>query len=197
MDKIICVGKNYFDHATELGDAVPEKPVLFLKPPSALLECAGKGLTQVILPSNKGEVHHECEIVVRLNAQSKIHSVTLGLDLTLRELQARLKKNGHPWEVAKVFQHSAITGPWIRIEDFRNYLDEEFSFHLDHQLKQKGLGKNMRLSPEQCVEYASEYFPLCEGDLIFTGTPAGVGPLVPGNTAQFFWGSKSLFELKF
>src|SRR5258708_6102141 len=128
MDKMICVGKNYLEHAKELGDAIPEKPVLFLKPPSAslLVDRAGRKV-EAILPQGRGSIHHECEILIRINERGAIDAVSLGLDMTLRDVQADLKKKGHPWELSKVFKNSAIIGPWIPIRDFPDYLEEEFT----------------------------------------------------------------------
>ncbi len=196
MDKIICVGKNYLDHAQELGDAVPEMPVLFLKPPSSLFQANQLGaVLEVDLPRGKGAVHYETEIVLRLE-QGKITDVTLGLDLTLRALQGELKKAGHPWELAKVFAGSALVGPWLPIKDFLRYLDTPFSFFLNGVQRQKANGHEMRLLPDQILRYAAEWFPLCDGDLVFTGTPRGVGELSPGDRGQLNWGTQTLFEVQ-
>ena len=132
MDKLVCIGKNYLDHAKEmakdLGDAVPDRPVLFLKPPSVLHQVLSSAPLKLDLPVGAGAVHHECEIVLRLNrsgfrmnlaeAQSAIGWVSLGLDMTLRDRQTELKKNGHPWEVSKVFPGSAVVGPWLATPEF-------------------------------------------------------------------------------
>jgi 2-keto-4-pentenoate hydratase/2-oxohepta-3-ene-1,7-dioic acid hydratase in catechol pathway len=199
-DKLICVGKNYLDHAKELGDAVPEKPVLFMKPPSACvsLERASANEPQdVVIPWDRGEIHHEAEIVLRLDSRARIEAVTLGLDLTLRELQAQLKKAGHPWEMAKAFPRSALIGPWISLSDFQDYLSTPFSFSLDGQVVQTARGSEMRFSPEQCIAYAAEHFELRPGDLLFTGTPAGVGPLRHGQIGQLKWGSHLKAQVRF
>jgi 2-keto-4-pentenoate hydratase/2-oxohepta-3-ene-1,7-dioic acid hydratase in catechol pathway len=207
MDKIICVGKNYLEHAKELGDAVPEKPVLFLKPPSILEQAEKPGqILQVALPQDRGSVHHECEIVVRLktggskmslsDAQSAIGDLTLGLDMTLRDVQSNLKKNGHPWEISKVFSGSAIVGPWVKASEFTDYNHEGFSFFVDGQNKQSGNASQMRLSIAECIAYASEYFPLCAGDLLFTGTPAGVGPVASGQLGVLKWGDRIHYQVK-
>lgn len=197
MDKIICVGKNYLEHAKELGDSIPEMPVLFLKPPSAHVQATGKGETlRVKLPSGRGEIHHECEIVGRLGEKGRIDAVTLGLDMTLREVQASLKKGGHPWEVSKVFEGSALLGPWIPVGQFEGYLDTEFSFSVGGKTRQKGLGREMRVSPERCIAYAAGFFPILPGDLLFTGTPAGVGPVRPGDLGELRWGSELTFRVQ-
>ncbi|MEQ1664621.1 MAG: fumarylacetoacetate hydrolase family protein [Bdellovibrionales bacterium] len=195
-DKIICIGKNYLDHAKELGDAVPENPVLFLKPWSSSLQATTEGeLLNVELPKTHGAVHFDCEIVALLNADLQIKAVTLGLDLTLRELQSQLKKNGHPWEVSKVFKNSAVLGAWIPVVKFSNYLEKEFSFFVNRTLKQYSKGNQMRFSPIECIKYASEFFQLCEGDALFTGTPAGVGPIKPGDKSELTWDKKSILKI--
>jgi 2-keto-4-pentenoate hydratase/2-oxohepta-3-ene-1,7-dioic acid hydratase in catechol pathway len=206
-DKIICVGKNYLDHAKELGDAVPEKPVLFMKPASACMVVRQEGQTSVPLPFNHGAVHHELEIVVRIardgyfwsidEAEASIDAVTLGLDLTLRDLQTTLKKAGHPWEISKAFPNSAVIGPWLDAAKFSNYLETPFSLTLDGKKAQSALGSQMRLSPAECLAYASEHFALKKGDLLFTGTPAGVGPVKSGQVGVLEWGSQLKYSVKF
>jgi len=203
MDKIVCVGKNYADHVKEmaamLGDASSEKPVLFLKPPSVLREAKAVGeVLPLRLPPDGGLVHHECEIVLRLSrggfhmsleeARDAIQAVTLGLDMTRRDLQAAAKQKGQPWTTGKVFLDAAAVGPWVLVEEFPNYLETPFRFFLGGKLRQEGRGAEMLTSPSECVAYASSFFPLCAGDLIFTGTPSGVGPVVGGDTAQLEWG---------
>jgi 2-keto-4-pentenoate hydratase/2-oxohepta-3-ene-1,7-dioic acid hydratase in catechol pathway len=190
MDKIICVGKNYLEHAQELGDAVPEKPVLFLKPPSVLSQPPHPGTPlEIPLPRGKGEVHYETEIVLRLK-DGKPEAAAIGLDLTLRTLQAQLKKAGHPWTLGKVFPHAAVVGPWVQLSQFPNYLEEPFQLLVNGQVRQSGLGKDMRMGPVSLIQYISEWFPVCEGDLLFTGTPAGVGEVRPGDRLQITWGSQ-------
>lgn len=199
MDKIVCVGKNYLEHAKELGDAVPERPVLFIKPPSVLRTARANGeRLSLRIPPGTSEVHHECEIVLRLNrdgyrmsleeARAAIGEVTLGLDMTLRDVQGRLKKQGHPWEISKTFLDSAVIGPWVAVGEFRDYLEEPFRFSVDSVVKQNARGSEMGMKPDECVAYISEHFPLKAGDLIFTGTPAGVGPVRAGQSAELSWG---------
>lgn len=196
-DKIICIGKNYLEHAKELGDAVPEKPVFFLKPASCSLQSSfAEEVLDVALPKDRGSIHHECEIVLRINSRFEIEAVTLGLDMTLREVQADLKKKGHPWEIAKVFSGSALLGPWIQVEAFPRFLETEFTFWLDGELKQRGQGTQMRTSALDCITEAAQNFPLRAGDVFFTGTPAGVGPVKPGQTAELKWGNDLILKLR-
>ena len=188
IDKIICVGKNYLEHARELGDAIPEKPVIFLKPPSVLQQCPHWDETiNVSFPQDRGEVHHEIEIVLQVGDDAKVSAVTLGLDLTLRTEQAKLKKAGHPWTTGKVFKDAAIIGPWIKSVDFPQYLYNEFSLTVDDEIRQQGYGREMTMKPEELIGYISQYFPIFPGDIIFTGTPAGVGAISSHSLATLKW----------
>ena len=199
MDKIICVGKNYMDHAKELGDAIVDKPVLFIKPKSILRVAVEHEELSLVIPKISSSLHYEAEIVLRLSkggyqmdlkkAEKAIGAVSIGLDMTLRELQATQKKNGHPWTTSKVFPDSAVVGPWLRLSEFPNYLDEKFTFSLEDKVKQESFGKNMIMSPVECVSYISNFFPLVAGDLIFTGTPAGVGAVLNGQRGVLSYGS--------
>lgn len=198
MDKIVCVGKNYRKHAEELGDKQPAKPVLFLKPPSVLVEAGGAAEITVDYPRERGQVDHECEMVVRLakggerwsrdEAMNSIDAVTLGLDMTLRTLQRQQKDAGLPWEIAKVFKQSAIVGPWQPASKLEALLAEPFRFFYDGALKQEGRRENMIFDVARCLAYASESFPLCEGDVVFFGSPTGVGPVAPGGEGRLEWG---------
>lgn len=201
MDKIICLGKNYLEHAKELGDSVPESPVLFLKPPSSLVEYPGI----CRLPKDLGEIHPECEIVIRVakrcyrvapqEASRFVDAMTLGLDLTLRDVQARLKKAGHPWEISKAFRDSAAVGAMIPID--AQHLALDFEHSIDGQLTQRGNVREMRLGIWECISLASEHFQLFPGDLIFTGTPKGVRGVQPGQKSHLRWGASLHFELMY
>jgi 2-keto-4-pentenoate hydratase/2-oxohepta-3-ene-1,7-dioic acid hydratase in catechol pathway len=197
MDKFICVGKNYLEHAKELGDAVPDKPVLFLKPPSVICRVSQEKLGRVKLPQGRGMVHYECEIILLLNEKAQVEAVSLGLDMTLRDVQVGLKKQGHPWELAKVFKDSAVVGPWIPIEKFPGYLDEPFTFSLEGVVRQNAQGREMRTPPQACLEYAQLMFPIVAGDILFTGTPAGVGAVLAGQKGELRWGDYLKYEVLF
>jgi len=189
MDKIICVGKNYLEHAVELGDAVPEKPVLFLKPRSVWIPISDPSAIKLVpLVENKGSVHYECEIVLKVGKNSKIEEITLGLDMTLRDLQKQQKEKGHPWTTSKVFPGSAITAPFLPIQKFPEWEKEPFEFYLNGNVKQKGKADEMLLSLKEMISYIESCFPVCEGDLIFTGTPKGVGPIQKNDEARLCWG---------
>jgi acylpyruvate hydrolase len=199
IDKIICVGKNYLDHAKELGDAVPEKPVLFLKPSSVLKQAAHWGAHLMLdFPTQDDAVQPECEIVLRLacdayqvtqaQAQHAISHVSLGLDMTLRTRQTLLKKQGHPWTTAKVFKDSAILGPWIPYEDFQGYEALEFQLLLNDKRCQSAKGLDMMMAPTDLLVYMSHFFPLKAGDIVYTGTPAGVTTISKQTCATLCWG---------
>lgn len=184
MDKIICLGKNYADHIVEMKEAAPEKPVIFLKPPSVYAEIKHNG--SIPLPWERGLIHHECEVVFKLYKKNII-GLGLGLDLTLRDLQKDLKSKGHPWEISKVFKNSAICTPIQAIRDFLNWQDTPFILKVNGEIRQESKIANAILKPNDIIHYVDKFFPLCDGDLIFTGTPSGVGPLQP----------EDLIELKF
>ena len=190
IDKIVCVGKNYLEHSKELGDAIPEKPVLFLKPASILRQATQwRETLQAKLPNHTDEIHYECEVVLRLDANQKITAVTLGLDMTNRSIQAKLKKNGHPWTTGKVFVDSAIIGPWISVADFPHYPNMPFQFELNGEIRQSTTLQEAIMQPQEILEYASSCFPLCQDDLVFTGTPAGVGQVKSGDIGRLSWGN--------
>ncbi len=198
FDKMVLLGKNYLEHAKELGDKVPPKPVLFMKPPSAsVLAGAQHDTVQVRLPEDRGIVHYETELLLRLSDDLQIDAVSLGLDLTLRDVQKELKENGWPWEIGKVFEGSAIIGPWIDLKQFPNYMEEEFQLKLDGKKVQHAKGNDMTTKPEEALPYIKKYFPLCGGDVIFTGTPVGVGPVSNGQLAELTWGDKLEFKVQF
>lgn len=190
MDKIICLGKNYSEHAKELGEVQPEKPVIFIKPPS-VLKSVGKNGERIglLLPQGRGQVHHECEIVFRLGKTLEIEAVSLGLDMTLRDVQSELKKKGQPWTISKVFRDSAIVGPWIELKNFLKWEEIPFEFDLNGILKQKAAASQMLLKTHEIVSFVKEFFPICPGDLIFTGTPSGVGPVSEKAVGRLKWGS--------
>ena len=185
MDKLICVGKNYAEHARELGDAVPADPTYFLKPPSTLSEVTGSD-SRVRWPRHF-DLHHEIELVLRIVPAGQgwtFSHYTFGLDLTLRDLQSDLKKAGLPWEKAKTFANSAVIGALYPVANLDEVLDQTFTLTVNDQTRQTGRGRDMRWSPTELIEDLPRWFPLREGDLLFTGTPAGVGPLASGDRVK-------------
>jgi 2-keto-4-pentenoate hydratase/2-oxohepta-3-ene-1,7-dioic acid hydratase in catechol pathway len=202
--KIICIGRNYVAHAKELGNLVPEEPVIFMKPKSALLT---SGMS-FYYPPFTNELHYECELVVKVckngkfidirNAWQYYNEITLGIDFTARDLQTELKKKGLPWEKSKAFDQSAVIGEWIKVEELPDRENINFELNLNGVNVQKGLSANMIFSIERILEDASQYFTLNIGDLIFTGTPAGVGECQTGDRLEgLLEGEKLLdFEIK-
>jgi 2-keto-4-pentenoate hydratase/2-oxohepta-3-ene-1,7-dioic acid hydratase in catechol pathway len=196
--KILCIGRNYAAHAAELGNAVPDEPVVFCKPDSALL---GRNLPFVI-PSFTNDVHHEIELVLRIGKVGKhieprfahkyIDAVTVGIDFTARDLQSDLKSKGLPWEKAKGFDGSAVVGRFVSADqvDLSNL---HFSLTKNGVPVQTGHSQYMLHSFADIISYVSRYFTLKTGDLIFTGTPEGVGPVHPGDVLEGYLGETSLF----
>ncbi len=191
MDKIICLGKNYKDHIAEMKEAAPEKPVLFLKPPSVFKELKNDSTLQ--LPWHRGVIHHECEVVFKLYKKNII-GLGLGLDLTLRETQKELKSKGHPWEISKVFKNSALCSPIYGVRDFGNWEETLFTLKINGETRQESQLTQAIMKPNEMIHYIDQYFPLCDGDLIFTGTPSGVGPLKPLDLVEMKFGP---IDLKF
>lgn len=190
MDKIICLGKNYLEHSLEMNEEVPELPVLFIKPPSVLIEPKDHG--QVILPWDRGEIHFECEIVFKLYKKNII-GLGLGLDLTLRDIQKKLKTKGHPWEAAKTFKNSAIITPIKGLRDFpSNWQETEFSLKVNNVVRQSAKLSEAILNADEIIHHIDTHFPLCDGDLVFTGTPKGVGPLHPNDVIEMIFGPINL-----
>ncbi len=200
MSKAICLGKNYLDHAAEMKEGVPEVPVLFIKPLDCCIFSHGEMIT-AWLPLNRGSLHHECEIVLRISkdcfqiseseADDVFDEVALGLDMTLRDLQAEQKKKGAPWEIAKAFPHSGLIGPFQQ----KSYLQKDFRLEVDGGIRQTSHAKAMRFNPAKSLSHASQHFLLKKGDLIFTGTPAGVQAVNDGSVAQLFWGDEPQFKV--
>jgi 5-carboxymethyl-2-hydroxymuconate isomerase len=187
VGKIACVGKNYLEHAKELGDKVPEKPVVFLKPSSSIIFSGDK----IIYPEFSKSLHYETELVLLIgktgkkipksDALSYIEAYTVGLDMTLRDLQSEAKKLGHPWTISKCFDTSAVLGDFIPASEVQNPNSLEIKLWVNGEIKQSDNTSNMIYSVEEIVEYLSYYFTLEEGDLVFTGTPKGVGEVRVGD----------------
>ncbi len=187
VGKIICVGKNYLEHAKELGDAVPEKPVIFMKPASSIIFSGDK----ISHPKFSSSLHFETELVLlvgktckevsKLNAMEYIAGYTVGLDMTLRDIQSQLKKNGHPWEISKCFDASTVLGQFVSKSEISEPNNLPIKLWVNDLLRQNDSTSNMIYNIESIVEYLSSYFTLEEGDIIFTGTPAGVGEVKIGD----------------
>ena len=185
--KLICVGRNYAKHAAEMKSDVPETPVLFLKPATALVGQGGK----IVLPKMSQDVHHELELVVAIGRGGKniplndslnhVDGYALGLDMTARDLQAEAKKKGLPWTVAKGFDTFAPLGPFVKAHDVHDPQDLHLELLVNGDVRQKAHTADMIFSVADLISYCSTIFTLLPGDLIFTGTPEGVGPVVDGD----------------
>lgn len=197
--KIFCVGRNYSDHAKELGNAVPENPVIFSKPDTALL----KNGEPFYLPDFSKDVHYETELVIRISKMGKkiqekfahnyFNEIGLGIDFTARDVQNNLKTKGLPWELAKAFDGSAPIGNFIATEEL-DLQNIRFSLTKNGTLVQEGNSKDMIFSFAQIVSFVSQYFTLKVGDLIYTGTPAGVGPVQIGDKLEGFIADKHMLS---
>ena len=200
--KIFCVGRNYVEHAKELGNEVPDEPVIFMKPKSALLQSN----SPFYYPEFSNELHYECELVLRVCKNGKyinerhagkyINGITVGIDFTARDIQAELKKKGLPWEKAKAWDNSAVVGTWKDIVPDLLNKPINFSMKNNGQEVQKGITTDMMFNFEEIVAHISNYFSINIGDLIFTGTPAGVGECVVGDVLEGFFENERLFELE-
>lgn len=187
VGKVVCVGRNYAAHARELGNAVPETPILFLKPSTALVPLS----PSFAVPQGRGECHHETEITVLIGkmltnageaeCRAAIAGVTLGLDLTLRDVQNVLKKSGHPWEVAKAFDGAAPLAPFMAPQAFGDLADQHFSLTVNGEVRQQGNTADMITPVLALLQYISTIFTLQPGDVVMTGTPEGVAALHSGD----------------
>lgn len=209
--KIICIGRNYRDHALELNNAIPEEPVIFMKPETALL-LPGNSLP---LPDFSAEIHHEIEIVLRVASDIKmiagtssadeydpanetkllycIDAITVGIDLTARDLQKELKSKGLPWEKAKAFDNSAVIGQWKPVPS--DLTDLSMVLKINDQVRQQGHCRDMLFDFSSILHHTLRYFSLRTGDLIFTGTPAGVGPVYSGDRLVGLLNGEKLLDL--
>ncbi|HCE39954.1 MAG: isomerase/hydrolase [Alcanivorax sp.] len=189
VGKIVCVGRNYADHARELGNEVPSQPLLFMKGANALCSLH----EPLVLPEGQGEVHHEVEMVVmigkRLRGETDLETIRysiaaygIGLDLTLRDVQARLKEKGQPWERAKAFDGAAPVSGFVDARGISVRQNLEVSLEINGETRQHGHTGQMLFPTFELLADINRVFTLEPGDLVFTGTPAGVGPLMGGDT---------------
>lgn len=198
--KILAIGRNYAEHAAELGNAVPEEPLLFMKAETALL----KDNKPFFYPSFSTNIHYELELVIRIGKNSKtisekhaldyIDSITVGLDLTARDWQDKLKQAGQPWEKAKSFDHSAIVGEMIPFSEIANKDSIDFYLLQNGKEVQRGNSSQMIHHFAKILAYSSQFFSFRQGDLLFTGTPKGVGPITIGDNYEAFLNNKKLLH---
>ncbi len=199
--KIICIGRNYIDHAKELGNDIPTEPVIFMKPKNAIIQAHAP----FYYPEFTNELHYECELVLRIckngkyiqerNASNYYNGITVGIDFTARDIQNELKKNGLPWEKAKAFDNSAAFGKFIDLAPNFDKKNVNFSFNKNGETVQRGNSRDMIFSFDHLIADISKYFSLNIGDVIFTGTPAGVGECVVGDELEAFLEGESLLKV--
>ncbi len=202
--KIIAIGRNYAEHAKELNNPVPTSPVIFLKPDTALL----KDNKPFYIPDFSNDIHHELEIVLKVAKEGKhiaekfasnyYDEIGLGIDFTARDIQRVHKEKGLPWELAKAFDHSAPVSQFIPKSEFKDLYDLHFELKINQESRQKGHTKDLLFSFEKLISFVSQYITLKKGDLIFTGTPAGVGPVQKGDKLEAWLEDKQLlnFDIK-
>ena len=199
--KIICIGRNYAAHAAELGNELAAEPVIFMKPDSAVF----RQRDAFYITDWTSDVHYELEVVVRINRLGKnieakfapkyFAEFTVGIDFTARDVQSALKAKGLPWEKAKAFDQSAVLGDFLSVDDF-DLSNLHFQLKKNGELVQDGNTSLMLHNIAQLIEHSSQYFTLKIGDLLFTGTPEGVGPVAPGDLLEGFIEGKKVLNVK-
>jgi 2-keto-4-pentenoate hydratase/2-oxohepta-3-ene-1,7-dioic acid hydratase in catechol pathway len=198
--KIFCVGRNYSEHAKELKNDLPSSPVIFMKPDTALI----KSGSVFYYPSFSKLIHFECELVIKIEKEGKNIStdfakryyseIGLGIDFTARDLQNELKNKGLPWEISKGFNSSAVISDFLPINSLNNIQQIQFEFFQNNSLKQKGNSSEMIFGFDTVISYISQFYTLKKGDLIYTGTPAGVGEVQIGDKLEGFLEGKSILK---
>ena len=199
--KLICIGRNYVDHIEELDNERPTDPVVFLKPDTSIL----LKKHPFFIPDFSEDVHHEVEILVKINKVGKhiakkfahkyYDQIGLGIDFTARDLQAKLKSKGLPWEKAKAFDGAAVIGQWLPKSDFMDINNINFSLLKNDVVVQQGNTNLMLWKIDEIIEYVSKYFTLKIGDIIFTGTPSGVGKVIANDKLKGYIEDKQLFSV--
>lgn len=200
--KIFCVGRNYADHAKELGNDIPDEPVIFMKPKNALLQSN----SPFYYPEFCNELHYEIELVLRISkngryipakqANKYYNAISVGIDFTARDIQNELKKKGLPWEKAKAWDNSAIVGNWKELKNDTLNNPIHFSLKKNSETVQHGNSKDLIFSFNEIIAHISNYFSLNIGDYVFTGTPAGVGECVVGDFLEGFLEQEKMFEIE-
>lgn len=200
--KLICIGRNYTDHIKELENEKPAEPVVFLKPDTSIL----LKKQPFFIPDFSDDVHHEVEVLVKINKVGKYidkkfahkyyDEIGLGIDFTARDLQSQLKAKGLPWEKAKAFDGAAVVGKWLPKTKFQNINNINFSLKKNDEVVQKGNTELMLWKIDELIEYVSKYFTLKIGDIIFTGTPAGVGKVFVDDQLKGYLENEEMFSIK-
>jgi 2-keto-4-pentenoate hydratase/2-oxohepta-3-ene-1,7-dioic acid hydratase in catechol pathway len=200
--KIFCVGRNYAEHAKELGNDIPDEPVIFMKPKNALLQSN----SPFYYPEFCNELHYEIELVLRISkngryippkqANKYFNAISVGIDFTARDIQNELKKKGLPWEKAKAWDNSAVIGNWRELKNDTLNNPLQFSLKKNSETVQQGNSKDLIFSFNEIIAHISNYFSLNIGDYVFTGTPAGVGECVVGDILEGFLEQEKMFDIE-
>ena len=200
--KIICIGRNYADHISELNNERPDEPVIFMKPDTAILPKK----TPFTIPEFSKDVHHEVEVLVKICKVGKYISpkfahkyydeIGLGIDFTARDLQTKLKEKGLPWEKSKAFDHSAIIGDFLPKNNYSSLENINFELRKNSEIVQKGSTSMMLWNIDEIVSYVSQFFTLKKGDIIFTGTPKGVAAVNENDILEGFLEGKQMFKIQ-
>jgi len=199
--KIICIGRNYADHISELNNEKPEEPVIFMKADSSVL----LKKFPFVIPEFTNDVHHEVELLVKINKVGKYidkkfahkyyDEIGLGIDFTARDLQSKLKEKGLPWEKAKAFDGSAVISDFLPKNDFSSLENINFELRKNNEVVQKGNSDLMLWKIDELIAYVSQFFTLKKGDILFTGTPKGVAKVLPGDLLEGFIEDKQMFKI--
>jgi len=200
--KLICIGRNYAQHISELKNEKPTDPVIFLKPDTAIL----LKKQPFFIPDFSNEVHHEVEVLVKINRVGKYidskfahkyyEQIGLGIDFTARDLQQQLKQKGLPWEISKAFDGSAVIGKWVSKSSFENLNKLPFSLLKNNETVQSATTEDMLWGIDEIIAYVSKFFTLKIGDIIFTGTPSGVGKVESNDSLKGYIGDDEFFSIK-
>tara|TARA_B100000768_G_C11202196_1_gene342258 strand:+ start:419 stop:1030 length:612 start_codon:yes stop_codon:yes gene_type:complete len=200
--KLICIGRNYAQHISELKSEKPTDPVIFLKPDTAIL----LKKQPFFIPDFSNEVHHEVEVLVKINRVGKYidskfahkyyEQIGLGIDFTARDLQQQLKQKGLPWEISKAFDGSAVIGKWVSKSSFENLNKLPFSLLKNNETVQSATTEDMLWGIDEIIAYVSKFFTLKIGDIIFTGTPSGVGKVESKDSLKGYIGDDEFFSIK-
>jgi 2-keto-4-pentenoate hydratase/2-oxohepta-3-ene-1,7-dioic acid hydratase in catechol pathway len=200
--KILAIGQNYVEHNKELNSKNPSEPVVFMKPDTALL----KNNKPFFIPDFTDELHYETELIVKINrlgkniAKKYAHryyaEIGLGVDFTARDIQRKMKSNGHPWEISKAFDNSAVIGNFIPVSEISDVQNIEFHLDINGKTVQQGNSKDMIFPVDELIAYTSKFFTLKIGDILFTGTPVGVGKVQVGDRLEGYIFDQKMFDFK-
>ncbi|MEA4975900.1 MAG: fumarylacetoacetate hydrolase family protein [Paludibacter sp.] len=200
--KILAIGQNYVEHNKELNSKNPTEPVVFMKPDTALL----KNNKPFFIPDFTDELHYETELIIKINrlgkniAKKYAHryyaEIGLGVDFTARDVQRKLKSNGHPWEISKAFDNSAVIGNFIPVSEINDVQNIEFHLNINGKTVQQGNSKDMIFPVDELIAYTSKFFTLKIGDILFTGTPVGVGKVQVGDRLEGYIFDQRMFDFK-